>query len=294
MAMVRSTVVLSCGGDGCGHVKFSADGKVLKTEVRIKTGAMPTGQYYLFVLDGAFTARHYRLGADSEICKVIEERRETVLDARTVCAVCDVSAGYYSLTAIGGNRGKKEYAEVAEKYFKNSEIYLPRVPSAERNKHDDILSKIEYVAKPQPVREEREIPEPDPIERLIKPETAETVARIERVIDGGHEKYYDRIRGQLLKIFATYESEENLEHIIDDSRWAKVRYGGAGDYYIVGVIYDGESPAYIGYGVPGASGEKPPEELENFCEWLPARQDGFGYWMMYQSADSGKAIRVIR
>ena len=66
-------------------------------------------------------------------------------------------------------------------------------------------------------------------------------------------------------------------------------------YYVFGVIYDESLPHYICYGIPCNNKGVPPKELEGFCQWLPldiSNQEGKGYWISYQDANSGENIKV--
>lgn len=131
-------------------------------------------------------------------------------------------------------------------------------------------------------------------ERLISDKLAEKVELIESLIDGYGQRggYYEKIEEQLRRVFNLYEREEQLENSIVDSRWAKVNYGSEGNYYAIGVIYDGNKPSYICYGIPATPGQHAPKQLENYCEFVPVGIGGTGYFMLYQNADTGESIRL--
>lgn len=101
--------------------------------------------------------------------------------------------------------------------------------------------------------------------------------------------FFERMQGDVRKIFADYPKEERLERVIDGSRWAKIGYGG-GRYYAFGIIYaDGEAK-YLCYGVPSADGVNCPRSLAGRAAYIPV--EGGGYWIMYQDANTGVSIKI--
>ena len=111
--------------------------------------------------------------------------------------------------------------------------------------------------------------------------------------ENGGEKgtYYERIKPQIERLFEEFNEEKLLSEVVPDSRWAKIKYDGD-DYYVVGVIYDKTRPLYICYGVEGRYGEKP-EKIGDYCSFIPSsifNLKGDGYWVMYQSAITGKCL----
>ena len=101
--------------------------------------------------------------------------------------------------------------------------------------------------------------------------------------------FYERMSGDIKKIFSTYPRAEALEDVIDGSRWAKITYGN-GAHYAFGVIYDGGNAKYLCYGVPVAPGAPCPESLKGRAAYVPV--DGGGYWVMYQDANTGISIKA--
>ena len=68
-----------------------------------------------------------------------------------------------------------------------------------------------------------------------------------------------------------------------------------GKYYTVGLIRLDGLPRYICYGVPGKYSLHPPNELAGYCSFLPLSLfdlKGDGYWMLYQDADTGDAVKM--
>lgn len=111
--------------------------------------------------------------------------------------------------------------------------------------------------------------------------------------ENGGEKgtYYERIKPQIERLFQEFNEEKSLSEVVPDSHWVKIKYDGD-DYYVVGVIYDKNRPLYICYGVEGRYGEKP-EKIGDYCSFIPSsifNLKGDGYWVMYQSAITGKCL----
>ncbi len=108
--------------------------------------------------------------------------------------------------------------------------------------------------------------------------------------------FYDEIRPQVEKLFENNQSEDYLEKLIPNSKWVKVQFEESGDYYVFGLIYADEKLKYVCYGVPGIYQKQPPRELSGYPVWFPLdeeRNEGFGYWLTYQDANSGESVRAI-
>lgn len=108
--------------------------------------------------------------------------------------------------------------------------------------------------------------------------------------------FYMKLKPQLDKMFETNPEEEYLSKIIPSSKWTKVEYAKNGDYYVLGIIYEDDKIAYLCYGVPGVYQAEPPKELSGYPVWLPLdseKQEGFGYWLVYQNAETGESIKAV-
>lgn len=104
--------------------------------------------------------------------------------------------------------------------------------------------------------------------------------------------FYLAVKPQLDEMFICYPREEKLERAVANSKWVKVDCEN--DYYVVGIIYEIDEPQYICYGIPGNYNIKPPEEIEELCDWVPldsSNKFGEGYWMIFQNAENGKCVR---
>lgn len=103
--------------------------------------------------------------------------------------------------------------------------------------------------------------------------------------------FFEKIRKDVNEIFKDFPREKTLEDMVGESRWARVCYDGE-KYYAVGVIYENKTPKYVCYGAPGRYGEKP-DSVTGYCSFIPTSPfdlKGEGYFVMYQSASSGKRL----
>lgn len=114
----------------------------------------------------------------------------------------------------------------------------------------------------------------------------------------GEEKstFYSEIKEQIEKLFKENKPEDYLEELIPSSKWVKVELEEGGDYYVFGLIYEGDELKYVCYGVPGIYQKTPPRELSGYPVWFPLdseKREGFGYWLTYQDAGTGESIKAI-
>ncbi|MGN0771943.1 MAG: hypothetical protein ACI4MI_05110 [Christensenellales bacterium] len=106
-------------------------------------------------------------------------------------------------------------------------------------------------------------------------------------------EFYLSIKEELDKLFSTYEADEELSALIDDSKWVRVPTGDNG-YYVTGIVYYDDVPQIICYGVPDKDNTNPPPCNDACRQWLQVADDGRGYWMMYQSATDGEFVQENR
>ncbi|MBO7526392.1 MAG: hypothetical protein J6T74_00675 [Clostridia bacterium] len=107
--------------------------------------------------------------------------------------------------------------------------------------------------------------------------------------------FFDEIKEQIQSLFGKYPEEEILKDIIPNSKWVKIDYEDKGEYYVVGLLYEENKIKYVCYGVPSTHSLEPPEDLKGFSQWLPIdteKEDGFGYWITYQDADTGENVKL--
>lgn len=104
--------------------------------------------------------------------------------------------------------------------------------------------------------------------------------------------FYISVKDKLDELFVMYPREIVLEKMVPSSKWVKINYD-KNDYYVAGVLVDDDGKTtHIAYGVPGYEGMTPPKETECICDWLPIKdmQKFQGYWLIFQSADTGEII----
>ena len=104
------------------------------------------------------------------------------------------------------------------------------------------------------------------------------------------ENFYINIRGKLEEIMTINPECKELERLIPDSKWVKVYYD-EDEYYVVGILTEEGAVKYLGYGVPGVEGIRPPKEAEELCDFLASDGEEEGYWIMLQKADNGELVK---
>ena len=110
------------------------------------------------------------------------------------------------------------------------------------------------------------------------------------------DNFYFKLKPQIDKLFENNPIEKNLEEMIPSSKWVKVEYEDDGDFYVFGLLYEGDVIKYVCYGVPSIFEEEPPKELSGYPIFLPLdknNQKGFGYWLTYQDAETGEPIKAV-
>ncbi len=106
------------------------------------------------------------------------------------------------------------------------------------------------------------------------------------------DNYYQSVKEELEQIFFSYPSEDNLEGIFSQSKWAKIYYSKE-KYYVVGLIFENKKEKYICYGVPSRYLKNPPKELAGYSSFIPLSvfdMFGDGYFIMFQDANTGKCV----
>lgn len=183
---------------------------------------------------------------------------------------------YYNSIAINDNTKATEKIENPQNVDKIE---------VEEKVIQDIVESAEKVKEPVETNKEESSPE---IEFIgIEPE--QTQDDVEETPDNSCE-FFNKIQGELDKLFSTYPPENSLAEQIEQSQWVKVPVD-ENAYYVVGLISEDGKPKYICYGVPDIDNTNPPKEK---CEsqWIsvenPTENIG-GYWVMFQSAKDGKS-----
>lgn len=112
-----------------------------------------------------------------------------------------------------------------------------------------------------------------------------------------NKNFYALIQPQLDELFAKFPHFKELEDLVENTEWVKVNYSQNGEsHYILGKLYDGGVVTHLCYGIPANSRNiAPPNSLIEYCQWLPLdlnAPDQNGYWVMYQSAETGENIKM--
>ncbi|MDR0850647.1 MAG: hypothetical protein LBN07_04190 [Christensenellaceae bacterium] len=126
----------------------------------------------------------------------------------------------------------------------------------------------------------------EPLKGIIKKDEA----REEKEAAG----FLDQIKGQIDDMFEKHSKDEELEALIEGSKWIRVNYEQDDSFYVLGLIFQNEEVKYIAYGLSSDSKSTPPADLREYAQWLPVTDDpiGRGYWVVYQDALSGENISM--
>ena len=103
--------------------------------------------------------------------------------------------------------------------------------------------------------------------------------------------FFNQIKKSLDSLFEAYPVDNILQNAIEDSSFVKVDYENTGDYYSVGYIKENEIPKYICYAIPCKPNSPPPEDMQEFSQYLPVN-DEIAYYLMYQNASNGETIKI--
>ena len=100
--------------------------------------------------------------------------------------------------------------------------------------------------------------------------------------------FYEKVKSEVESVLKSYPKAEDICAAIEDSAWVKINYGGK-KFYVFGVIFSNGKPAYLCYGVP-ATNKTAPKSMEGLATLLSLENGA--YWIMYQDAATGAAIKV--
>lgn len=105
--------------------------------------------------------------------------------------------------------------------------------------------------------------------------------------------FYDRVKNEVEGLLKVYPAEEALEKTVKNSKWVRITYDGD-KFYVFGIIYGGQTPEYICYGVPTEQSETPPESMRGLASFIPAspNERRRGYFIMYQDAATGASLKI--
>ena len=266
---IRGLVSLNIGTQTTGNIKiFNVNESLLPLCVAIKIGEQK------FVFDDVSTPQNYAFSLPA----VDPSLPITLLLAR------NSKDGVEGLAIAVSPNGEQKYIDLFEEL---SEKELDKVI-------DDSLAETE----PMPFDNHSGAVEID----MQSAQTADHENTIRREEESKLQieptgNFYSLIQPQLDELFARFPHFVELEELVANTEWVKVNYAPDDtQHYILGKLYDGELVTHICYGIPAVSrSSSPPESLTDYCQWLPLDLqdvDGAGYWVMYQSAETGENVRL--
>jgi len=178
--------------------------------------------------------------------------------------------------------GKKE--EVIEKK-KEEEVKEDRKEEKEETKE---VKKEIIEEKKEEINEEKKDELKEEYKEKIKEFKEDVKKEFKPKSKEPDEDFFNSIKPQLDELFRCYPADKDLMRAVPDSKWVRVNYEND-DYYVVGILYNGQRATHICYGVPGVYTIRPKQK----SEWLPLDYmdpEGNGYWMIFQDAATGKTI----
>jgi len=114
--------------------------------------------------------------------------------------------------------------------------------------------------------------------------------------DDQESDFFLQVKDQVEALFEKYSPDDSLKEIIPNSKWVKVTYDGDENFYVLGLIYDEENILkYISYGVPSSDSNTPPDDLNDYAQWLPKDMQNAqkeGYWIVCQDAKTGETLKI--
>ena len=105
--------------------------------------------------------------------------------------------------------------------------------------------------------------------------------------------YYHTVKEEIDELFKKYPKDETLIGVFHCSEWVRVKGEENSPEYLVGVIYEEWRAKYICYALPADNNETPPDEIKDVCAFVPISlyNDKVGFFIIFQSAESGECIR---
>lgn len=322
---------------------FACAGKTLGGIVRIETEngvstlflspvnftAKPSGEYFLFVIDGSLSLYRFSLGSrPTSLTKTFDEPFS--LKKGFAAGVCFINADIPILTAFQ----RTDDCDVSATIFKKTvaekcmELRKQRIKDEEPPVYN-MRNQTNNDTQENKTRENPKTETPD----ALSPYDDEAVAtenfydldendeRFSDVLtktpnankndtpsknsstddcffDEKKEKYDENnpffltVEKELYGLLEKFPEEDSLQKMIYGSKFVKINYS-AKKYYVVGIIKEKEKEKYVCYGVPATYSKSPPKELDGYCSFIPISifdLKGDGYWMMFQDAVTGECI----
>lgn len=236
-----------------------------------------------------------------------EKRFNAIYDLNKIIQIAVLSDG--AIVSLGSNRGRfspnnilndihKYYAVksgAAEQSVVREEVKEDKVVDVIFDKEENVDSQtvetasvdeaIDEVALSYDENQSNVVEEKESAEVFASEEPKKKKSKPAKEV----QPFYKKIEDNMSELFEKNDRDEELSLLIPDSKWARVSLGDDG-YYVVGIIYSEDVPNIICYGVPDKDGANPPQSNENCRQWMEIEKGGRGYWMMYQSAQTGETL----
>lgn len=132
------------------------------------------------------------------------------------------------------------------------------------------------------VKEEKQIEEEPVISQNIQEKTNKEIEEKQDKIETP--KFFDGIKDKIYKMFEENEKDEELQSLIPNSKWVRIKCEND-SYYVVGLIYEEGKEVLLCYGVYGNKDE------ENQNSIFFEIKDGEGYNMIYQNLETGELLK---
>lgn len=285
------------GGELSGIVKAEKYGSSLKVEVSlINFAPLTEGRYVTAVSDGKHTCILDGLS--------FEGTSDVDTGAGFAAIICFVNGEVSSIaSAVCGNFhsaaiGLREEIEIQEQAnLLKPQATKKALSSTEPLYEDDALAQENYYEYEQAYENGgtlREDPQKEKNGQNVREDEAASRAFKEDGVGGlAQGRFYSLMKDEIEKVLSSFPKEEALESTVENSRWVRINYGD-NKYYVFGVIYGGDKPQYICYGVPATDSRRPPESLAGLASFIPASPDNAdaGYWVMYQDAATGASVKI--
>lgn len=207
----------------------------------------------------------------------------------SVSPIASAVCGGFQAAALGIREEieKTEFAKKKERKEKSPLVY-----------EDEAVAEVNYYEYEQAFKDGGAVcedPQKEEVGSDAREDDEDNNAHEEELTGGlAHgELFFEKMRGEIEKVLTSYPKEEKLERVVENSKWVKIDYG-EGKFYVFGLIYSGEKPQYICYGVPSENPKTPPESLAGRASFIPSSEETptRGYWVMYQDAATGASIKI--
>jgi hypothetical protein len=296
MALLKKTVVLTNNG---------AVGYVTVVRVGDEVGAKIVGNSFT---DDMLVA--LKIGQSPVIYTKIEGTKTEVNLNSNFSQNDEISCLIIQDTTMIAKAGKLLNKQKLIEYF--TEEPLPIIEEVPQKKTNQIKNSAKTENKSskshssEPVQNVKENPQiKNNIEQtIIEPKDPTPTASLDnetemeflsRLQSSGNKDFYQNVKERLEDLFIIHPREVELEKIIPDSKWVKIKYDGE-DYYVVGTLADNGVVAYLSYGVPGIKDVPPPKLATEISDWLPVENMPSpyqGYWLIFQDATNGRVGNIV-